>query len=428
MIFRRLTIIIALFCCIAGVRAAAATDSVTISKRLAVIERAVPLPYHRSLTRDIKQFSSKALPADYASFETFIDHELSKRAMPAELKYLPMSLSGMKADYDENGHCGIWAMPVMVALRYGLTVDTFHDERFAMERATCAALDYLSDLHRQYGDWWKSILAFANSPASLQAAALRHEGSAIRLWDYYSEDLLPDVNIIGDFMACYYVFSSENKMIIHSSESFVSVDFDQPLSLESISEATGVPSSHIKALNPVFRTNPLQPFNGYALCLPEKAAHQFESRLDALYMTTANAIQHAEERLAQKTPEVKKKKTQPVTYTVRSGDMLGRIASRFNVTIRQLKNWNNLRSDVIRPGQVLIVSPESATKSTATTTTKSSHSKGNIKTTYRVKLGDTLSAIARKHNVTVQQIKKWNGLNSDKIREGQRLTLYTKAS
>ena len=74
--------------------------------------------------------------------------------------------------------------------------------------------------------------------------------------------------------------------------------------------------------------------------------------------------------------------------------MLGRIASRFNVTIRQLKNWNNLRSDVIRPGQVLIVSPESATKSTATTTTKPSHSKGNIKTTYRVKLGDMLSVIA----------------------------------
>ena len=86
MIFRRLTIIIALFCCIAGIRTAAATDSVTISKRLAVIERAVPLPYHRSLTRDIKQFSSKALPADYASFETFIDHELSKRAYAGRIK------------------------------------------------------------------------------------------------------------------------------------------------------------------------------------------------------------------------------------------------------------------------------------------------------------------------------------------------------
>ncbi len=428
MIFRRLTIIIALFCCIAGVRAATATDSVTISKHLTLIERAIPLPYHRSLARDIKQFSSKALPADYASFETFIDHELSKRAMPAELKYLPMSLSGMKADYDEDGRCGIWAMPVMAALRYGLTVDAFHDERFAMKRVTCAALDYLSDLHRQYGDWWKSILAFANSPAVLQAAILREGGNEIKLWDYYSKELLPNVSIIGDFMACYYVFSSDNKMIIHSSEHFASVDFDQPLSIESISEATRVSATRIKALNPVFRTNPMQPFNGYALLLPEKAAHQLESRLDALYMTTANAMQHADEHLTQKTPEAKKTKPQPVTYTVRSGDMLGRIASRFNVTIRQLKNWNNLRSDVIRPGQVLIVGPESATKSASTTTRKPSHSKGNIKTTYRVKLGDTLSAIARKHNVTVQQIKKWNGLNSDKIREGQRLTLYLKAS
>lgn len=428
MIFKRLVlgIIITLWCCLTSGAYAAATDSIAITKRLAVIEGSIPLPYHRTLPDDIRQFSSKILPSDYKALDSLIEKELAKRNMPLELKYLPMSLSGLKADYEKDERCGIWSLPTLVALRYGLTVDAFHDERFAVTPATVAALDYLSDLYKQYGDWWKSILAFANSPAALQAATLRQTKHATKPWDYFENPQLPNTHIIGDFMASYYVFSSGNKMAAISSEEFEFVDFDQPLSLESVSDATGLSATRVKMLNPVFRSNPMQPLAGYALRLPEKAARQLKSRLDALYMTTANAIQHKEEQAAQQKAKVENAQNQPLTYRVRSGDMLGRIARKYNVTVRQLKNWNDLHSDVIRPGQVLIVSPGNIAKSKPSTT--SSNSSGSIKTTYSVKLGDTLSAIARKHKVTVNQIKKWNNLKTDMIREGQRLIIYNNAS
>ncbi|WP_121616629.1 LysM peptidoglycan-binding domain-containing protein [Virgibacillus halodenitrificans] len=97
------------------------------------------------------------------------------------------------------------------------------------------------------------------------------------------------------------------------------------------------------------------------------------------------------------------------TYTVQSGDTLSHIAIKFNVTVSQLKQWNNLSSDTIRVGQVLIVKEPSG----------GGDSGGGSQTTYTVQSGDTLSHIAIKFDVTVSQLKQWNNLSSDTIRVGQ---------
>lgn len=100
------------------------------------------------------------------------------------------------------------------------------------------------------------------------------------------------------------------------------------------------------------------------------------------------------------------------TYIVQSGDTLSHISIKFDVTVSQLKQWNNLRSDTIRVGQVLIVKKPSGSSS-------GEDSDGSTQTTYTVKSGDTLSHIAIKFDVTVSQIKQWNGLASDTIYIGQ---------
>ncbi|RST77099.1 peptidoglycan endopeptidase [Siminovitchia acidinfaciens] len=118
------------------------------------------------------------------------------------------------------------------------------------------------------------------------------------------------------------------------------------------------------------------------------------------------------------------------TYTVKSGDYLMRIASSHGITLAQLKQWNGLTSDLIRPGQVLRVSGGSAsapapTTAAASTSNSSGNNSGNTAnaTTYKVVSGDTLGRIASKYRTTVAQLKQLNGLRSDLIYVGQVLRL-----
>ncbi|MBL8008649.1 MAG: LysM peptidoglycan-binding domain-containing protein [Ignavibacteria bacterium] len=98
-------------------------------------------------------------------------------------------------------------------------------------------------------------------------------------------------------------------------------------------------------------------------------------------------------------------------YTVKSGDNLTRIANENNVTINDLKSWNNLKSEQINTGQKLIVG-------------KASLNTSGKKKSYKVKKGDTLASISASNNVTVKELKSWNGLKSDKLLVGQVLKLY----
>jgi peptidoglycan DL-endopeptidase LytE len=100
------------------------------------------------------------------------------------------------------------------------------------------------------------------------------------------------------------------------------------------------------------------------------------------------------------------------TYTVQSGDYLSKIGQKFDVYVAELKKWNNLTSDVIHPGQVLKVSA-------SITTTQPAPTSG----TYTVQSGDTLSHIAVRYDVSVSQIKSWNGLTSNTIYVGRKLSI-----
>ncbi|MCA1065349.1 LysM peptidoglycan-binding domain-containing protein [Rossellomorea sp. AcN35-11] len=99
------------------------------------------------------------------------------------------------------------------------------------------------------------------------------------------------------------------------------------------------------------------------------------------------------------------------TYTVQSGDYLSKIGAKFDVYVSELKSWNNLKSDVIYPGQTLIVSSGAASPAPTGSST------------YTVQSGDTLSHIAVRYDVSVSSIKSWNGLTSDNIYVGQKLSI-----
>lgn len=95
-------------------------------------------------------------------------------------------------------------------------------------------------------------------------------------------------------------------------------------------------------------------------------------------------------------------------YVVQKEDTLWDISEKANVSIEQLKNWNNLTSTTIYPNQRLKLSQEEKTA-----------------TTYIVKRGDTLSAIAVKFGVTIEQLMIWNGLEDELIFAGDKLAVHS---
>ncbi len=111
--------------------------------------------------------------------------------------------------------------------------------------------------------------------------------------------------------------------------------------------------------------------------------------------------------------------TPSVTYVVREGDQLLRIARQFGVTLTALKAANHLTSDTIQPGQVLII-PTATPLPTATRT--STAIPGNS-VAYTVQAGDRLTRIAIWYGVTVDAIKSANKLRSDAIWIGQTLVI-----
>lgn len=98
--------------------------------------------------------------------------------------------------------------------------------------------------------------------------------------------------------------------------------------------------------------------------------------------------------------------TSEVTYTVKSGDNLYSIAKKYNVTVSDLMNYNNLTSNLLSIGQVIRI-PSNTSSSTA----------------YTVKNGDTLYSIARKYNTSVDSIKTKNNLTSNTLSIGQKLII-----
>jgi len=108
-----------------------------------------------------------------------------------------------------------------------------------------------------------------------------------------------------------------------------------------------------------------------------------------------------------------------VTYTIRRGDSLGKIAARYGVSIARLKAWNSLTGNRIRTGDRLILFPE---------TTETSETSPPLVRTYRVKAGDTLSEIAISQGVSLSELRKWNSISGSRIRVGQRLTIRPSGS
>lgn len=341
---------------------ASSPDSTQVCKRLSTIQGQIPLPYHPALRTAIQTYEAKPLPADFIRYDSLITQELHRNQLPEELRFLPLALSGMNPNHYRDGRAGVWDLPVLVALRYGLIVNEHHDERYAVDAATQAALHYLKDLYEVNGDWWTTLLAYANSPAAVSQAKARHSVQKLEPWDFATQRWIDHTDIVGNFIACDYVYQG-TALPVAQTEEIVSCPFDQPISLAALSTYTDVPRKIIMMLNPLFRSDPYLPLAAYPIHLPKTAKEYFEVNLDQIYSETVDQLAQREEEKVktaetqEKAKEVAKakakKESKYTTYTVKKGDTLNKIAKKYHVKVSDLKKWNKLKGDMIREKQKL---------------------------------------------------------------------------
>ncbi|ASK62274.1 peptidoglycan endopeptidase [Virgibacillus phasianinus] len=113
------------------------------------------------------------------------------------------------------------------------------------------------------------------------------------------------------------------------------------------------------------------------------------------------------------------------TYTVKRGDTLSGIAAKYDISLSNLMDWNNLDTYLIYPGDKFVVSKSGKVENTPAPEPEKDVASASV---YTVRSGDTLSGIAYSHDVTVSALKKWNNLSSDLIIVGQKLNIGSKGT
>jgi membrane-bound lytic murein transglycosylase D len=341
------------------------------------------------------------------------------------------------------GARGIWQFMYQTGTSYGLEINSYVDERLDVEKAVDAAARYLRDAYRTFGDWALAISSY-NCGAGNVSKAIRRADGKRDYWSIYPYLPRETRNYVPAFVAAMYAMTYYREYGIVPQMTGVPAQTDtfminRNLHFAQIEAVVGVPMEDLENLNPQY-VNDIIPGNNhpYILKLPYTWTSRFlDANRDTLYAYKADSLVLGrvlqDSRTGKSTGKSGSSSSsqQRIAYKVKSGDYLGKIASRYGVTVAQLKSWNRLRSNSIQIGQTLYIykngsGPVITQGSTGGSSSSSSSSKPKT-VIYTVKNGDSLYKIAKNYpGISAEDIKKANGLKSDNIKAGQKLTIPTK--
>ena len=409
-------------------------------ERIRQMNSFISLPYNDVVKNYIILYSEK-MPTKMANilglckyYMPIFEEILNKYDMPEELKAMAVIESAMNPRaVSRAGAKGMWQFMYATAKMYGLHIDSYVDERLDPVKSAEAAAQYLKDAYEIFGDWNLAIASY-NCGAGNVNKAIRRSGGKRAFWDIYPYLPRETRGYVPAFVGALYAMTyyKEHGIKPEAIEMPAHVDtfkINKMLHLRQVSDLTGAPLDELKDLNPQY-SHEIIPGNSreYILRIPYNYTNAFIDQEDSLYRHKADEYFN---------PVTLKKIVdgadgERIVYKVKSGDVLGRIASRHRCTVAQIKKWNNLTSNNIRVGQKLVIyrggsAPASASSSSSSSSSSSTAAPANA-TTYVVKSGDVLGKIAERHGCTVAQLKAWNGLTSNNIQVGQKLIVSAAAS
>src|SRR5690606_21012930 len=111
---------------------------------------------------------------------------LKKHNMPQDLKYLAIVESGLRPTaVSHAGAAGLWQFMKPTGKDFGLTQNSYLDERFDPEKSTEAAMKFLKQLHRSFGDWELALAAYNCGPGNVRKAIRRAGGGTKTFWEIF---------------------------------------------------------------------------------------------------------------------------------------------------------------------------------------------------------------------------------------------------
>jgi membrane-bound lytic murein transglycosylase D len=422
-------------------------DSVYMS-RLKEMNSFITLPYNEIVKNYIILYAEKMgerfenMLGLCSYYMPIFQETFDRYNLPEELKAMAIIESALNPRAESRvGAKGMWQFMYGTAKQYGLHIDSFVDERMDPVKSADAAARYLRDAYDIFGDWNLAIASY-NCGAGNVNRAIRRSGGSRAFWDIWP--FLPRETrgygpaFVGALYAMKYY--KEHGMRPAAVELPVHVDtfkINKMLHLRQVSEMTGAPLEQLKNLNPQYK-HEIIPGNEreYILRIPYNYTNAFIDNEDSLYTHKADVYFNP--------ATIKKIKDggdgERIYYKVKSGDYLGKIASKYRCSVNQIKRWNNLKSNNIRVGQRLIIYRGGRVTSTSTSSTTSQSSTSAAKTTapvqksvpvdpsaeytvYTVKSGDSLYLIAKQFpRVSAQNIMDFNGIGSS-IKPGMKLKI-----
>jgi membrane-bound lytic murein transglycosylase D len=451
-------------------------------------------------------------------YRSMIEAEIEARGMPKDLFYLAMIESGFSPQaYSKASAVGLWQFMSPTARAYNLRVEWWVDERRDPERATKAALDHLRDLHGMFGDWYLAAAAYNAGPGRVRGAMRQTGGDDF--WSAAQPGYLAREtrNYVPKLIAAAIIGHHPERYGFTDIEylpamSYDTIDVLHSTSVEAIAGCAALEEAAFLELNPALRRWALPPEpEHYPVRVPAGTAGAVDACLQAIppservsftrhtvargeslgtiasrYDVSVDAIVRMNKIVNRNriyvgtelvipvpgqdpTPvDVGASPSRPTTagpttwHTVRAGENLAGIASRYGATVQDLLAWNDLSDpDRIQVGQRLrvgAVTPSGET--TVRYTVVKGDTLGGIAdhfgissrqlqqdngiadaskirvgqvlevrtgsagwTSYTVQKGDTLGAIARRHGCSVADLQAWNGLGSSTIYPGQQLRI-----
>ena len=440
------------------------------------MQRSIPLQYNSIVHSFVDyfiykkpSFTKKMLERKNFYFPIF-EKYLAKYNMPDELKYLSMLESGLNPKAISHAKAvGLWQFMKPTGKDFGLRVDEYVDDRMDIEKSTEAACKYFRQLYNIFGDWELVLASYNTGPGNLRRA-IRRAGNITNYWQLHPYLHKDTRAYVPQFTAIMYMMNHADEYGIFPEEimepvAVEKVIIDGYLDLEIFSNMSGISIDDIQKHNPSILKGVLPAHSrGFELKIPAESYAYFEANrqmiLDSAQrqngvsvMLASNkdviengvviigggsarassdneTIVEENDKPEKVEDEIKKiRKVKKKTYTVKKGDVLNRIAEKYDVDMYDLKVWNHLKSSKIMVGQKLIILDDVEEVVEVERTIKEERkSKKTIEKTkpkyHIVQRGDTLWSISQRYGgISVEKIKKMNGLRSNSVKKGQKLKI-----
>jgi membrane-bound lytic murein transglycosylase D len=407
-----------------------------IADRLNCLQQTIPLTYNKKVHGFIEYFTvrdreyTKSMLRRKDLYFPLFEKKLKEYSLPEELKYLSIIESALNPRAYSVAHAvGLWQFMSGTGRYLGLDNNWATDDRMDPEKATDAACRYLSQLYSIFHDWHLALAAYNSGPGTVRWA-IRRSGYKKTFWDVYNYLPRETRSYVPQFIAIVYAinYASEHNLHQDSREEIMPNDtlvISKFFHFDTFSKLTGTCSEDLQSLNPTIRKNAIPEDGEQRVIRIPKNAKEFLAQNRVAILDSAASGKTEWESIAKRITDNTYGRDRSVYY-VRYGDALGTIAQRFGVSVRSLKQWNNLRGNLIRTGQRLTIwvapsanhTPIKQVSASASPSTSSL----NDNKTYIVQPGDTLWDISKKiPGITIERIKSLNNLKGNKLQPGQKL-------